>query len=141
MNNKKVLIINGANLNLIGKREVGIYGEDSFDNYLNELRKEFSNLSIDYYQSNIEGEIVNSLQNAIADYIIINAGGYTHTSVVIRDAILAINIPCIEVHISNIYKREEFRKNSLLSDVCKGSIIGFGLEGYKLALHYIIDEE
>lgn len=141
MNNKKVLIINGANLNLLGKREVSIYGKQSFEEYLEELRKDFDCLTIDYYQSNIEGEIVDCLQHSKADYIILNAGGYTHTSVVIRDAVLAIGTPCFEVHISNIYQREEFRKESLLSDVCKGTIIGFGLDSYRLALHYIMDKQ
>ena len=141
MNNKKVLIINGANLNLLGKREVSIYGQKSFEKYLTELRNDFEGLTIDYYQSNLEGEIVNCLQQSKADYIILNAGGYTHTSVVIRDAVLAIDTPCFEVHISNIYKREEFRHESLLSDVCKGTIIGFGLDSYRLALHYIMDKE
>ena len=138
MNKKHILIINGANLNLLGKREQSIYGSQDFDSYLNELRQEFNDVRIDYFQSNIEGEIVNALQNFNGDCIIINAGGYSHTSVVIRDAILSVNIPCIEVHISNIYAREEFRHKSLLSDVCQGSITGFGLNGYKLAVYHSV---
>ena len=138
MNNKdsvkEILIINGANLNLLGKREEELYGCVDFETYLNDLRNEYKDIKISYFQSNIEGEIVNALQQASADAIIINAGGYTHTSVVIRDAILAIRQPVVEVHISNIFAREEFRQKSLLAPVCKGSIIGFGLKGYKLAM-------
>ena len=140
-NKKKILIINGANLNLLGKREISIYGEKDFDSFLKELKKEFSQCEIEYYQSNIEGEIVNALQNFRGDGIIINAGGYTHTSVVIRDAICSIPIKCIEVHISNISTRESFRHDSLLSPVCNGSIIGFGLLGYKLGILSVINDE
>ncbi len=137
MNN--ILIINGANLNLLGSREPGIYGKNDFLSYLEYLKKKYSNLSIDYFQSNIEGEIVNALQNNKSEGIILNAGGYTHTSVVIRDAILSIKTEVVEVHISNISAREEFRHTSLITPVCKGSIIGFGLESYELALlHFIL---
>lgn len=138
---KNILIINGANLNLLGKRETDIYGTRSFEDYLQGLRNDFlSQCNIDYFQSNIEGEIVDKIQSATADAIVINAGGYTHTSVVIRDAIAckSSSIPCIEVHISNIYAREEFRHTSLLSPVCNGSVIGFGLKGYKLAIASVL---
>ena len=138
MNKKHILIINGANLNLLGRREPSVYGSQDFASYLEELRKEFTDCTIDYFQSNIEGEIVNSLQNFKGDAIIINAGGYSHTSVVIRDAIAAIDTLCIEVHISNIYAREKFRHESLLSAVCGGTITGFGLSGYKMAVYYVI---
>lgn len=138
---KKIIIINGPNLNLLGKREINIYGKISFSDYLDTLRKEFSNCSIEYFQSNIEGEIITEIQNFVGDGIIINAGGYTHTSIAIRDAIQYRtdntndeNIKIIEVHISNIYAREVFRHQSLLSTACNGTIIGFGLLGYKLAI-------
>lgn len=134
----KILIINGANLNLLGNREKDIYGQKSFDKYLKELRVKYPKVEIDYFQSNIEGELVNALQNNNADGIILNAGGYTHTSVVIRDAILSINTEVVEVHISNISAREEFRHTSLLTPVCRGCIMGFGLEGYELALNFFI---
>lgn len=134
----KILIINGANLNLLGSRERDIYGQKSFEEYLKELRAKYPKVEIDYFQSNIEGELVNALQNNEADGIILNAGGYTHTSVVIRDAVLSINTEVVEVHISNISAREEFRHTSLLTPVCRGCIIGFGLESYELALNFFI---
>lgn len=134
----KILIINGANLNLLGRREKDIYGQKSFDEYLQELKTKYHEVEIDYFQSNIEGELVNALQNNEADGIILNAGGYTHTSVVIRDAVLAINTEVIEVHISNIAAREEFRHTSLLTPVCRGCIMGFGLESYELALDFFV---
>ncbi|MDL2314920.1 type II 3-dehydroquinate dehydratase [Bacteroidales bacterium OttesenSCG-928-C19] len=132
----KLLILNGANLNLLGKRENSIYGDSSFEAYYESLKKRYSNHVIDYFQSNIEGEIVNAIQGAdrVYDGIIINAGGYTHTSVVIADAIRAVSVPVVEVHISNILAREEFRHVSLIAPVAKGSIFGFGLEGYRLAI-------
>ena len=132
----KVMIINGPNLNLLGKREEAIYGNVSFDNYLKDLRKEFSQFNIDYYQSNIEGELINKLQEVgfYYDYILLNAGGYTHTSVAIADCIKATETPVIEVHISNIYAREDFRRKSLLSANCKAIICGLGLDSYKAAL-------
>lgn len=137
---KKITIINGANLNLLGVREKSIYGEKSFEEFLIEMKKKFPTLEIEYLQSNVEGEIVNFIQKAKqSDGIILNAGGYTHTSVVIRDAISSITVPTIEVHISNIFSREEFRQKSLIAPVCKGSIIGFGLKSYTLALQYFID--
>ena len=136
----KILIINGANLNLLGRRQPEIYGRESFEDYLEALRARYSAHRLDYYQSNIEGEIVDKLQQADGNYdgIILNAGGYTHTSVVIRDAIAAIAMPVVEVHISSILAREEFRHVSLIAPVAKGSIMGFGMESYRLAVEHII---
>jgi len=133
---KKIIIINGPNLNLVGNREPEIYGKESFSDFLTKLRLEFQNDEINYYQSNIEGEIVDKLQETGFSYdgIILNAGGYTHTSVSIADAVAAINTPVIEVHISNIFARENFRHVSLMGAHCKGSISGFGMESYRLAL-------
>ena len=130
------MIINGPNLNLLGKRENTIYGDISFDEYLKNLKNEFPKISIDYYQSNIEGELINKLQNIGFSYdnILLNAGGYTHTSVAIADCIKVIDTPVTEIHISNIYAREEFRKKSLLSSNCKAVICGLGLDSYKAAL-------
>lgn len=136
---KNILILNGANLNLLGKREPNYYGNESFEEYLEKLKTSFPNVNISYFQSNIEGAIVNALQNTTADAIVLNAGGYSHTSVVIRDAIIAIEKPVVEVHISNIYAREEFRHTSLLSSVCKGVIVGFGLKGYNLAIQSLVE--
>ena len=132
----KVMIINGPNLNLLGKREEAIYGNISFDEYLKTLKDEFPKLVIDYYQSNVEGELINKLQEVgfSYDYILLNAGGYTHTSVSLTDCVKAIETPVIEVHISNIYAREEFRKKSLLSPNCKAVICGLGLDSYKAGL-------
>ena len=132
----KILIINGPNLNLLGQREKTIYGERTFEDYLTELRNAFSNVEIDYYQSNVEGEIINSLHAADHKYdgILINAGGYTHTSVAIADAIGGITTPVVEIHISSILAREEFRHKSLIAPKCKGSIMGFGLDSYRLGL-------
>tara|TARA_B100000427_G_scaffold310042_1_gene299553 strand:- start:457 stop:876 length:420 start_codon:yes stop_codon:yes gene_type:complete len=136
----KVIIINGPNLNLLGKRNKNIYGNISFDDYLDTLKKAFNSLQLDYYQSNIEGELINKLQETgfSYDYIVLNAGGYTHSSVSLADCIDAIKTPVIEVHISNIYAREEFRKKSLLSPFCKGSIVGLGLDVYRLAIDHLI---
>jgi 3-dehydroquinate dehydratase-2 len=132
----KIVIINGPNLNLLGVREKSIYGEMTFDEYFSSLKKKFVNFEFLYFQTNIEGEIVDLLQkHGFSDYkIILNAGGYTHTSVAIADAISAINADVVEVHISNIYAREEYRRNSLLSSKCKACICGFGLTGYELAV-------
>lgn len=132
----KIQIINGPNLNLLGMREPGIYGSQSFEDYLLELKSLYSILEIDYFQSNVEGELINKLHEVGFEYdgIIINAGGYTHTSVAIADAIAGINTPVIEVHISNIYAREEFRHVSLTGKNCRGVLTGFGLDGYRLAL-------
>ncbi len=136
----KIAIINGPNLNLLGRREPGIYGKQSFDDFFEELKASYSNVSLSYYQSNIEGELVNELQRVGFDYdgIILNPGGYTHTSVAIGDAIAAIKAPVIEVHISNVHAREEFRRLSHVSGKAAGSIIGLGLKGYQLALEYLI---
>jgi len=133
----KILVINGPNLNLLGKRQPEIYGDKDFKSFFNDLKKIYSlEVSLEYFQSNIEGEIIDKLQEKGFDYdgIVLNAGGYTHTSVAIRDAISSIKTPVVEVHISNIYAREEFRKTSLISAVCKGSIAGFGLDSYVLAI-------
>lgn len=131
-----ITIINGPNLNLLGKRESDIYGEESFDSVLESLKSKYKDVDIRYFQSNVEGEIVNHLQlsSIDSDGIILNAGGYTHTSVAIRDAVIAITPPVIEVHISNIMKREEFRHTSLLSSVCSGTMFGFGIGVYELAM-------
>ena len=131
----RILIINGQNLNLIGQREPQIYGIQTFEAYLEELKSRSSH-QIDYFQSNIEGEIIDELQRSNHDGILINAGGYTHTSVAIRDCIKGIGKTVIEVHISNITERESFRHESFLSPVCSGCIFGFGLKGYELALNY-----
>ena len=131
----KLLIVNGPNLNLLGTRETQIYGNVTFDAFFEELKNEFSH-ELTYFQSNIEGELIDQLQNSNADGIILNAGGYTHTSVALRDCIAAISTPVVEVHISNIAARESFRHESLLTPVCNGCIFGFGLDSYKLALQY-----
>jgi 3-dehydroquinate dehydratase II len=133
----KIIIINGPNLNLLGIRETEIYGMISFDDYLNQLRDQFQEIKIDYFQTNIEGEIIGKLQEFGFNYdgIILNAGGYTHTSIAIADAVKAIKTPVIEVHISNIFNREDYRHVSFLGAFCKGSISGFGLDSYKLALN------
>ena len=130
-------IINGPNLNLVGRREPEVYGNRSLDQYLEELVEQFPQHTIDVYQSNIEGEIVDRLQQVGFDdcAIVLNAGGYTHTSVAIADAVAAITAPVVEVHISNIYSREPFRHQALWSPVCKGIIAGFGLDSYRLAVH------
>lgn len=132
----KLIIINGPNLNLLGKREPGVYGTESFEVFLKKLRKAYPHLTIEYFQSNVEGEIINAIQKVgfIYDGIILNAGGYTHTSVAIADAIKSISSPVIEVHISNIFTRESFRHISLLSPNVKGIITGFGLDSYRLAV-------
>ena len=132
----KVIIINGPNLNLLGVRQPEIYGNRRFEDYLRELRVAFPELQIDYYQSNVEGEIINKMHEVGFSYdgIVLNAGGYSHTSVAIHDAIASIKTPVVEVHISNIYAREEYRRHSLLSDACMGVICGMGLEGYRLAI-------
>ena len=137
---RSFLIINGPNLNLLGKREPNIYGNKTFGSFLEKLKSEYDDITIDYFQSNHEGDIIDKIQEANSKYegIILNAGGYTHTSVAIRDAISSIDIKVIEVHISNINNREEFRKESLIAPVCIGSIIGLGLTGYKLALEYFL---
>ena len=136
----KLIIINGPNLNLQGRREVAVYGTDTFEGLLAALRGRYPDVVFDYFQSNVEGEIINKLHEVgfSVDGIVFNAGGYTHTSVAIRDAVEAITSPVVEVHISNIYAREEFRHNSLLSSVCRGTICGFGLDGYRLAVEALL---
>ena len=133
---KKIIIINGPNLNLLGQRETDIYGNKSFEDFFNDLKNKFSSVKIEYFQSNIEGEIIDKLQEVgfSLDGIILNAAAYTHTSVGIADALAAIKTPVIEVHISNIQSREEFRHNSLMSKNVKGIVCGFGLQSYELAL-------
>jgi 3-dehydroquinate dehydratase-2 len=132
----RIIIINGPNLNLLGKREKDIYGDLSFETYLEDLRKEFKNDTIDFFQSNVEGEIINKIHETgfIYDGIILNAGGYTHTSVAIADAVKAITTPVVEVHISNIFDREGYRHISFIAPNCRGSISGFGLNSYRLAM-------
>lgn len=132
----KIIIINGPNLNLLGVREKSIYGDISFDKYFLSLTQEFPNLNLEQFQSNIEGELIDKLQEVgfSYDYILLNAGGYTHTSIAIADCIKSIETPVIEIHISNIYAREDFRKKSLLSINCKAVICGLGLDSYKSAL-------
>src|ERR1700709_867717 len=139
---RSIVIINGPNLNLLGKREPGIYGSQSFEEFLAGLKKKYPQVSFSYYQSNVEGELVNELQRVgfEADGIILNPGGYTHTSVAIGDAIAAIKSPVIEVHISNVHAREEFRKISHVSAKCKGTISGLGLKGYALAVTYFLNQ-
>jgi 3-dehydroquinate dehydratase II len=136
----KIAIINGPNLNLLGKREVDIYGGESFDTYLKTLQDKYANIEISYFQSNVEGELINEIQRVGFSYdgIILNPGGYTHTSVAIGDAVAAITTPIIEVHISNIFGREDFRKLSHVSGKAKGVISGLGLKGYELALEYFL---
>jgi len=139
----KIFIINGPNLNLLGKRETSIYGNISFDDYLLQLKNEFPQIQIDYYQSNVEGEIINKLHEIGFSYdgIILNAGGYTHTSVAIADAVAAISTPVVEVHISNIFSREDFRHVSLIAPNATGSIIGFGMNSYRLAIQGLIKND
>lgn len=135
----KLAIINGQNLNLLGSRENDIYGDTSFEDYFNVLKSRFK-LELDYFQSNIEGELIDYLQKVNCDGIVLNGGGYTHTSVSLRDCISAIDTPVVEVHLSNISSRESFRHNSLLSPVCEGSIYGFGLKSYDLAIEFFIEK-
>lgn len=135
----KIQIINGPNLNLLGLREKSIYGDQTFESFLELLRKRFPEIQVDYYQSNVEGEIVNKLHEVGFSYegIILNAGAYTHTSIAIHDAVGGIKTPVVEVHISNIHAREEFRHTSLITSKCAGMLTGFGMEGYALALQYL----
>lgn len=138
----KILILNGPNLNLLGTREPGIYGVRTFDDFLAALRADFRGVQIDYKQSNVEGELINTLHEYgfTADGIILNAGGYTHTSVALGDAVKAITTPVIEVHISNIFAREEFRHVSFIAPHCAGSISGFGVESYRLAVQHFLNK-
>jgi 3-dehydroquinate dehydratase-2 len=137
----KIVIINGPNLNLLGRRETDIYGNQPFEDYLGSLRKKYPEIRIDHFQSNVEGELVNELQRVgfSCDGILLNAAAYTHTSVAIGDAIAAIKAPVVEVHISNVAAREEFRKLSYISAKCVGTITGLGLKGYELALRYFLE--
>jgi 3-dehydroquinate dehydratase-2 len=137
----KISIINGPNLNLLGRRQTSIYGSRSFEDYLVELKADFPDLELDYFQSNHEGALIDKLHEiGFGGYkgILLNAGGFTHTSVALADAVSAIETPVVEVHISNIYAREEYRHKNLLASRCAGSILGFGLESYRLALHHFL---
>jgi 3-dehydroquinate dehydratase II len=134
----KLLILNGPNLNLTGEREPDLYGTRSFEDYLDELRRKYQETDILYFQSNVEGEIINKMQeaNLQVDGLILNAGAYTHTSIAIGDAVSSLKIPVVEVHISNVFSRESFRQISHIAPYCKGVISGFGLESYSLAIEY-----
>ena len=138
----KILVINGPNLNLLGTREKSVYGDQTFESYFETLIAKYPNIDFEYYQSNVEGELINKLHEVGFSYdgIILNAGAYTHTSVAISDAIAAINAPVVEVHISNIHAREEFRHTSLITANCAGMITGFGLKGYEMAVFYLTDK-
>jgi 3-dehydroquinate dehydratase-2 len=132
----KIQIINGPNLNLLGVREPGIYGSESFEVFLPKLQERYPDIEIDYYQSNVEGELINKMQEVgfTCDGIVLNAGAYTHTSIALHDCIRSLRCPVIEVHISNVHQREEFRHKSMISAACKGVICGFGLDSYRLAI-------
>ena len=132
----KILIVNGPNLNMLGRREPGIYGSSSFDDYLPKLHAKYPQAEISYYQSNVEGELINKMQEVGFSYdgIVLNAGAYTHTSIALHDCIRSLQCPVIEVHISNVHQREEFRHHSFISSACKGVICGFGLDSYRLAI-------
>ena len=136
----KILIVNGPNLNLLGQREPGIYGTSSFESYLPTLRQRYPDVKIDYYQSNVEGELINRMQQDgfTVDGIVLNAGAYTHTSIALHDCIRSLKSPVIEVHISNVHQREPFRHHSYLSPACRGVICGFGLDSYRLAIEALI---
>ncbi len=137
----KIQIINGPNLNLLGKREPEIYGSETFEDYFENLQKRFPQVELHYFQSNVEGELINKIHEVgfTFDAILLNAGGYTHTSVAISDAISGVTTPALEVHISNIYKREEFRHKSIISKSCVGMISGLGLKGYELGVLYFLN--
>ena len=137
----KILIMNGPNLNLLGVREPGIYGDSSFEGYLPKLKERFPEVEIEYYQSNVEGEMINKLQEVGFSYdgIVLNAGAYTHTSVALHDCIRSLKTPVVEVHISNVFTREDFRHHSFLSPACKGVICGFGLDSYRLAVESFVN--
>ena len=137
----KIQIINGPNINLLGKREPSIYGARSFEDYLAELEERFPQVEMDYYQSNVEGEMINKIHEVGFDYdgIVLNAGAYTHTSIALQDAIRAVSAPTIEVHISNVHQREEFRHRSMISCACIGVICGFGLDSYRLAIEALLE--
>lgn len=137
---KKIQIINGPNLNMLGLREPDVYGSRSFDDYLTELRKQYPDVEISYFQSNHEGDLIDCIQTVgiSADGIVLNAGAYTHTSVALHDALRSVPAPAVEVHISNVHQREEFRHHSLISAACRGVICGFGLDSYRLAIEALI---
>ena len=137
----KIQIINGPNLNLLGKREPGIYGSNTFETCLEQLRQRYPDVQIDYYQSNVEGELINKMQEVGFTYdgIVLNAGAYTHTSIALHDCIRAITTPVIEVHISNVHKREDFRHHSWISSACLGVICGFGMDSYRLAVDHLVN--
>ena len=139
---KKILIVNGPNLNLLGVREPSIYGHDSFESYMPQLRADFPDVKIKYYQSNVEGELINKLQEVGFEYdgIVLNAGAYTHTSIALLDCIRSLRCPVVEVHISNVHAREEFRHKSMISAACLGVICGFGLSGYKMAIEGLLGQ-
>jgi len=139
----KVIIINGPNLNLLGTREKSVYGEQTFEDYFEQLKSDFPDVELEYFQSNVEGELIDKIQEVGFSYdgILLNAGGYTHTSVAISDAVAAVSTAVVEVHISNIFAREEFRHISLLSKNCEGIISGFGLDSYRLALDSLLNSE
>ena len=136
----KIQIINGPNLNLLGRREPGIYGSESFEAYLPQLQSRYPDVQIDYDQSNVEGEFINKMQEVGFSYdgIVLNAGAYTHTSIALHDCIRSLKCPVIEVHISNVHQREEFRHKSLISSACKGVICGFGLDSYRLGIEALL---
>ena len=136
----KIQIINGPNLNLLGRREPGIYGSESFEAYLPQLQSRYPDVQIDYYQSNVEGELIHKMQEVGFSYdgIVLNAGAYTHTSIALHDCIRSLKCPVIEVHISNVHQREEFRHKSLISSACKGVICGFGLDSYRLGIEALL---
>ena len=136
----KILILNGPNLNLLGRREPGIYGSSSFDDYLPRLRERYPGVEIAYFQSNVEGEMINKMQEVGFSYdgIVLNAGAYTHTSIALQDCIRSLKTPVIEVHISNVHTREEFRHKSMISCACRGVICGFGLDSYRLAVEALM---
>ena len=138
---KHILIINGPNLNLLGKREPGVYGNQSFEDYFQVLKNKYPEATLEYFQSNHEGALIDKIHETGFSYngIVINAGAYTHTSVAIADAIRAVTTPVVEVHISNVHKREAFRHHSFLSEACKGCIVGFGLDSYRLAIESILN--
>jgi 3-dehydroquinate dehydratase-2 len=143
MQNKKIAIINGPNLNLLGSREPNIYGDATFEDFLIYINNKFNNIEFDYFQSNIEGEIINQIQhisNQKFDGLLLNAGAYTHTSIAIADAISGTQIPCIEIHISNIFARETFRQTSYIASKCIGSISGLGLQSYELGIYYFLNK-
>ena len=137
----KIQIINGPNINLLGKREPSIYGSRSFEDYLAELKERYQEVSFEYYQSNVEGELIDKIHEVGFDFdgIVLNAGAYTHTSIALQDAIRAVKSPVVEVHISNVYQREEFRHKSMISCACVGVICGFGLNSYRLGVEALLD--